>query len=235
MAGMMLAELGGLDHGLSRRQLQEMVMEDITVLTGEQTVYQMIRLTERVRQFGGRPADPLEYKRQYNRMLLERIADRRFALGQGTSRPDEFLLPGARGLLMALRQRGLTLFLTSGTDEHYVQEEARLLNVAKYFDGGIYGAQDDYQTHTKAKVIERMMAANRLAGENLLGFGDGYVEITNVRQAGGYAVGVASDEVRPGTVNAWKRQRLLEAGADVIVADFADLDGLLEALFGREE
>jgi phosphoglycolate phosphatase-like HAD superfamily hydrolase len=80
-----------------------------------------------------------------------------------------------------------------------------------------------------------MMAANRLAGENLLGFGDGYVEITNVRQAGGYAVGVASDEVRPGAVNAWKRQRLLEAGADVIVADFTDLDGLLEALFGRED
>jgi len=195
----------------------------------------MIRLAERVRQFGGVPADPLTYKREYNRRLMARIADRRQRLLSGGRAGDELLLRGARAFLGALRERELKLYLTSGTDECYVIEEAELLGIAEYFEGGIYGAREDYKTYSKDKVIERMLQENVVRGAGLLGVGDGFVEISETRSAGGYAVGVASDEARGGgAADAWKRKRLMEAGADMIIADFSDLEGILAALFGPE-
>jgi phosphoglycolate phosphatase len=233
MIPMMMKVLSGLDHGLSESQLHDLIREDVTVLTGRQTIYQMIRLAERVRQFGGTPAEPLEYKREYHRRLMARIAHRRQGLARGDCPPDTMMLAGARPMLEALRTRGLKLYLTSGTDEPYVVEEARLLQIAQYFDGGIYGARDDYKTYSKAAVVRRMLSDNRIAGPDLLGIGDGFVEIVNVREVGGYAVGVASDEARGGgRADAWKRDRLIQAGADMIVPDFANLEGILEVLFG---
>ena len=45
------------------------------------------------------------------------------------------MVPGARELVLALRARGLALYLASGTDEEY---EARLLDITSCFDGGVY-------------------------------------------------------------------------------------------------
>ena len=60
-------------------------------------------------------------------------------------------------------------------------------------------------------------------GASLLGFGDGYVEIQNVKAVGGTAVAVASDEAgRSGKPDAWKRDRLIGAGADVVIPDYRD-------------
>ena len=81
-------------------------------------------------------------------------------------------------------------------------------------------------------IIERILSENQLRGEELLGFGDGFVEIEEVKKVGGVAVGVASDEVNRGAVNEWKRQRLIRAGADIIIADYQDIDGLLYWLWG---
>lgn len=235
MIPMMVEVLQRLNHGLSEPQLARLVREDVAVLTGRQTIYQMIRLAERVRQFGGTPAEPLAYKREYHRRLMARIDHRRRALAEGTRRGDEFLLRGAKAMLEALRRRGLKLYLTSGTDECYVVEETELLEVACCFDGRIYGARDDYKTFSKAKVIERMLRENAVVGAELLGIGDGFVEIAETRAVGGYAVGVASDEARGGgAVDEWKRDRLIQAGADMIVPDFADKDAILAAIFGQE-
>lgn len=244
MVPVMVEILRGLDHGLSGPELEELVREDVETLTGKQTIYQMIRLAERVEQFGGTPGDPLEYKQEYNRRLMARIEHRRRALaersrlpggGGQTRRGDEMLLRGARAMLEALRQRGLKLYLTSGTDEPYVLEEANLLGIADYFDGGIYGAREDYGTFSKAKVIRRMLTENAIDGKALLSLGDGFVEIVETRAVGGYAVGVASDEARGGgQVDPWKRDRLIRAGADMIVPDFAEPAPMLAALFGSE-
>jgi len=235
MVPMMVEVLGGLDHGLSGPELEELVREDVATLTGKQTIYQMIRLAERVEQFGGTPGDPLEYKREYNRRLMARIEHRRRALAEGSCRGDEMLLRGARAMLGALRQRGLKLYLTSGTDEPYVLEEANLLGIADCFDGGIYGAREDYGTFSKAKVIRRMLTENAIDGGALLSLGDGFVEIAETRAVGGYAVGVASDEARGGgSADPWKRNRLIQAGADMIIPDFAELASILAALFGSE-
>ena len=49
-------------------------------LTGKQTIYQMIELAEQVSKRGGEPLPPLDYKRRYHDLLLERIAGRRAGL-----------------------------------------------------------------------------------------------------------------------------------------------------------
>jgi hypothetical protein len=65
----------------------------------------------------------------------------------------------------------------------------------------------------------------------LLGFGDGYVEIENVKQVGGVAVGVATDEPECRQVNEWKRRRLAGVGADLIIPNYLERDQLLRLLF----
>jgi hypothetical protein len=47
-------------------------------------------------------------------------------------------------------------------------------------------------------------------------------------------VAVASDEAHNGSgqYDEWKRNRLRSVGADVIVPDFRDLEGLMECVFG---
>jgi phosphoglycolate phosphatase-like HAD superfamily hydrolase len=142
---------------------------------------------------------------------------------------------GARPLLETLHRRGLTLYLSSGTDEAFVKEEAGLLDVSRYFGRHIYGALDDYKNFSKKMVIERILRENSIPGERLLSFGDGYVEIQNTKEVGGLAVAVASDEANNGSgrMDAWKRQRLLSVGADVVIPDFRDAEPLLERIFGR--
>ncbi len=62
-------------------------------------------------------------------------------------------------------------------------------------------------------------------------FGDGYVEIENVKEVGGTAVGVATAEPECDRVDEWKRQRLVGAGADFIIPNFLCHDWLMAALF----
>src|SRR4030042_2276985 len=72
-------------------------------------------------------------------------------------------------------------------------------------------------------VIERILKENRVDGQSLLGFGDGYVEIQNIKAVGGLAVAVASDEAgRSGTPDPWKRDRLIGAGADLVIPDYRE-------------
>ena len=79
-------------------------------------------------------------------------------------------------------------------------------------------------------LVQRILREHHLQGSALLGFGDGFVEIENVVAVGGTAIGVASDEVNPGRVNPWKRRRLVDAGAHMIVADLTCADQLMSLL-----
>ncbi len=116
--------------------------------------------------------------------------------------------------------------------EFFVKEEAELLHLTPYFEAHIYGAIDDYRSFSKAMVIERLLRENKVEGAYLLGFGDAYVEIDNVKTAGGAAVGVASDEaLRSGRPDPWKRERLVGVGADIIVPDYRECGVLLDYLF----
>jgi phosphoglycolate phosphatase-like HAD superfamily hydrolase len=214
---------------------RRLAFEDIMRLNGKQTIYQMIQLAERVRERGGEPREPLWYKREYLRRLDEKIRSRVEDLRNGRRQPDALLVHGARALLEKLTTMGLTLYLASGTDEPFVKAEAELLDVARYFGAHIYGALDDYQNFSKKMVIGRILRENHISGEQLLAFGDGYVEIENTKEVGGLAVAVASDEAHNGSgrMDEWKRQRLLGVGADVVIPDFRDAGVLLNCVLGK--
>lgn len=231
MIPMMVEVLAGLGTDEPQAELTAHVREFVARLTGKQTVYQMIQLADEVRLRGGTPEDPLEYKRQYHDRLMERIRHRREGLADGSLSPEALMLPRSRDLLEALRSRGLDLYLASGTDEKYVVEEAALLQVTGYFNGGVYGAQEDYGNFSKAKVIQNILETHGLAGATLLSFGDGYVEIENTKEVGGFAVGVAADEAHRGELDEWKRNRLTAAGADLLIPDYRELEALLGYLF----
>jgi len=213
--------------------VRQLLHDDIMRLNGKQTIYQMMQFADRVRERGGQPREPLWYKHEYLRRLNERIAGRTAALRDGAP-PERYLVHGARTILELLQARGATLYLASGTDEVYVRQEAALLGIDHFFGRHIYGAVDDYKQFSKQMVIERLLRENRVGGEELLAFGDGYVEIQNTKEAGGLAVAVASDEANNGSgrFDPWKRERLCGVGADVVIPDYRDAAALLACLFG---
>ena len=188
-------------------------------------------MAEEVQKRGGRALAPQVYKDEYHRRLMDKIGHRIERLEAGEADPADFVVPGSFELLEALRQKGLTLYLASGTDEQYVLNEARLLGVTRYFNGGIYGAQDDFNLFSKKMIVNKIIKTHSLHGSELMGFGDGSVEIENVSEAGGFSVGVASDEERRCGIDAWKRDRLIKAGANIIIADFSETDKLLNYIF----
>ena len=236
MVPMMVEALQATGTEESAEELRDLAFGFVMELTGKQTIYQMIRLAEEVKKRGGVPEEPTAYKQVYLDRLMERIADRREALRSGKVSREEMLVPYSLEILDELRHRGVALYVASGTDERYVLEEARLLGLDEYFGRRIYGALDDYKTFSKAKVIERILNENRVEGTSLLGFGDGYVEIQNVKAAGGTAVAVASDEAaRSGKPDAWKRDRLLGVGADYVIPDFRDGRRLIAHLWNETE
>lgn len=215
--------------------VRQLVTDDIMRLNGKQTIYQMMQLAERIKERGGAPHEPLWYKHEYLRRLDQRIQARVEGLAGGTIPHDDLVVFGARRLLELLHGRGFHLYLASGTDEVFVKHEAAMLDLTRYFGRHIYGAKDDYKSFSKKLVIDRILAENQITGDNLLSFGDGYVEIENTKQVGGLAVAVASDEAHNGSgnVDEWKRQRLLGVGADVVIPDYRDAAALLAVLTGE--
>lgn len=218
--------------GESEESVRQMLFDDIMKLNGKQTIYQMMQFAERVKERGGVPQEPLAYKHEYLRRLNLRIGSRIEGLRNKTTDPDQWLVHQSRALLDYLAGRGLTLYLASGTDEQYVKDEADALDVSRYFEGRIFGAKDDYKSFSKKMIIEKIISDHAIPGQQLLAFGDGYVEIQNTKEAGGFAIAVASDEAHNGSGNMdeWKRQRLLGVGADLAIPDYRDIVLILNAL-----
>lgn len=222
MIPMMIEILQGTGTAETYEQLNHVVEDFVMRLNGRQTIYQMIQLADEVKKRGGNPPDPLEYKHEYHSRLMRRIQARLDALAGRRATADEWTVPGSHALLDNLRDRGITLYLASGTDIGYVRNEAELLGLTPYFGSHIYGALDDYKNFSKKMIVERILRENGLKGEELIGFGDGFVEIEEIKRVGGVAVAVASDEVKRSGINAWKRNRLVEAGADIVIPEYRE-------------
>jgi phosphoglycolate phosphatase len=231
MVPMMVEILADLKTGESEEQLRGLVEEFVWKLTGKETIYQMIAFSEAVQARGGKPLEPAAYKQMYLDRLWQKIESRVEALRKGQADPQQYLVPGSLDLLDRLKARGLKMYLASGTDEIYMKEEARLLGVTKYFDGGVYGALEDYKSFSKAILIQRILSTAEFQGNQFLGFGDGYVEIEEVKNVGGVAVGVASEEPACSRVDQWKRKRLIGVGADYIVPNYLCGEELFSSLF----
>jgi len=232
MIPMLVDELRQTPRAESEAELRRVVEDFVMRLNGKQTIYQMIQLAEEIRLRGGTPQEPVEYKHEFQRRLLRRIEGRTSGLRSGQIDPLDLMVPNARPLLEALQARRLPLFLASGTDLVYVRQELAALGLDHFFGENVWGAIDAHQNFSKKMVVDRLVADWNLQPGELLGFGDGFVEIQEVHRVGGVAVGVASDEQERVAINDWKRHRLIEAGADLIVPDYRDLDALLRHVLG---
>lgn len=217
----------------SMKSIKSCVDDFVDLNTGKQTIYQCMALAEEVEKRGGAPLEPLQYKETYHDLLLDKIQYRLDGLENKTLTQQDYVVPGSFELLKGLRERGVVCYLASGTDEKYVLNEARLVGVTEYFDGGIYGAQDDFKTFSKKMVINKIIRDHDLSGSELIGFGDGYVEIENVKEAGGFAVGVATDEYGELAMDEWKYSRLQRAGADIMIPHYLETQELFQYLFGE--
>src|SRR6516225_4639806 len=132
----MLQETGTAE---SEPELFTAVEDFVMRLNGRQTIYQMIQLAEEVRRRGGHPLEPLAYKHRYHELLMQRIRGRLNDLESGNAKAEDWSVPGSHDLLENLCQRGLTLYLASGTDLKFVRHEAQLLGLAGFFGERIYG------------------------------------------------------------------------------------------------
>ena len=212
-------------------QLEALVVDFVDRLTGKQTIYQMMQLNEEIKKRGGTPKEPLAYKDEYNRRLLPVVEERIAGLAAGTLPADPLRVPMSLEFLQSLREMEINCYLASGTDVEFVKNEAGLLGVSEYFDGGIFGALREYKKFSKAMIIQKILTDFELSGDELLIVGDGYVEIENAKAVGAIAVGVASVEGNRYNMNADKRERLIRAGADIIISDFREGTQLLDYLF----
>lgn len=225
------------DEGLYRKVVAT-VRDYIDKSTGIQTILQMDALVGFVRQFGCVPEqeilDKFGYKRIYNDALMELVRSRLAKFERGELDVSDYTMKGAVAFVRALHDRGITLYLASGTDREDVIAEATALGYADVFEDRIYGSVDDVTKYSKKMVIDRILTENKLTGPQLVCFGDGPVELRETKKRGGIAVGIASDEIRRHGLNREKRGRLVRAGADLIVPDFSQADILLRHLLGKK-
>jgi len=237
MLSMMVADLLALGTGESAEDLQKLVEDFIWHNTGKDTIYQTMSFSHAMAARGGKAPDPADYKQEFLRRLFEVSGQRIEELRDGRAKPDQYLVPGTRAMLEVLRSRGLTLYLASGTDEPHLKQEADLLDVTRYFDGGVYGALPDPGAFSKRMLIERIAHMPGMHGRRLIGFGDGPVEIQELKRAGAVAVGLATDEGSGGCLKTdpWKRQNLIAAGSDYIVPNYLCRQALLPMLFAEHE
>lgn len=211
--------------------VQQKVRHYIEQSTGIQTIAQMDALVGMVGSFDVVPIedrlDAWGYKRTYNDDLMRMVDDRIQRLDRGELMPDDFIMKGAVEFIRHLRDKGIVVYLVSGTDESDTRREAQRLGYADLFDGGIFGAQPGSRADMKQEIIRDVIAkirgnsstANDTASVFIV-IGDGPVEIRLGRRHGGLTLGVASNEERRFGVNLQKRRRLIRAGAHCVVPDF---------------
>lgn len=231
MVPMMIEILMQTPNHESEAEIKNVVIDFVDKLTGKQTIYQMIRLAEEVAKRGGTPREPLEYKDMYNQRLLPDVNKRIKQLHEGKIDRHGMMTRGSEEFLKALQNKGVKMYLASGTDIEFVKHEAEVLDVAKYFDGGIFGALREYKLFSKEMVIRDILKRFDLHGRSLLVVGDGFVEIKNAKEAGAISLGIYSDENNIFEMNANKRLKLIEAGADILAHDFKETNALVKYLF----
>ncbi len=203
---------------------EEMVKEYIAASTGIQTIYQMKWLAEQVEKAHGTALDPWEYKDEYNRRLMVGIEVKKQKLLSGEASPEDYLMAGAVDFLQALRQRGVRIYVASGTDHPDVQTEAGALGILDLFDE-LRGAPVREEKCSKEAVLRTLMEDH--GGSELTLIGDGKVEISLGKAAGARTIGIIGDERRRGVAAEAKRARLTDAGAELLTIDFTDTAKLL--------
>lgn len=215
------------------KEVEDMIEET----TGIQTIFQMQRLVEMVKKHKLVPEDKIldewGYKAIYNERLLRPVRERIKKLQSGELTIEQLTVRGVFNFLDELTKRGVIMYVFSGTDREDVQNEAKILGVDKYF-AEIWGALPSIEEYSKEKVIKEIIATHNLHGPEVMAVGDGPVELRNVKDQGGIALGVASDEKKGYGWDLHKRKRLLKAGADILIPDFHEYNQIIKFLFCEE-
>ncbi|MBK9391037.1 MAG: HAD family hydrolase [Bacteroidetes bacterium] len=217
------------------RKVRARVDEYIDKTTGIQTLVQMKGLVGLVREFGfvdeDKILDEFGYKQLYNDELMKMVDSRIIKLKRGELSVDDLTLKGAVPFLQKLSEKGIKLYLASGTDIEDVKREAEILGYAHLFEGRIYGAVGDITKEAKKIVLDRILDSLGESGSGKVAtFGDGPVEIRETHKRHGITIGVASNEMMRFGLNEKKRERLIKAGADIVIPDFSKQDALLGLL-----
>lgn len=221
-------------EGSAPESLVNEVRQYIDASTGQLTIVQMRWLSEAVLRWGtnASPLTPQEYKVRYLDALMVSVRQRLYDLQCGTADPQTYMIAGAKDLLKGLSERGVQLYIASGSDHADVVHEAEALGIARYIGGGIYGALDASEANAKDRIIQRIFDEHHLSGDELLVAGDGPVEIVEAHARGAIALGVPSDEVTRSGWNEQKVSRLVNAGADFLAADYLHAPDLINLLVG---
>lgn len=230
MEPLMLEMISG--GGKPDENLLAEVKDYIDKSTGIQTYYQMKWLAEAVAGYGKNPGasdDPWWYKAEYNRRLMEPVQKRINFLLSGEKPKTDFLIKGSEEFLRALSDRGIEIYVASGTDDPDVKKEADVLGLTGYFTE-IAGAPAGKADCSKEAVLRRLIEDKKLMGPEVTVIGDGKVEIALGREVGAVTLGVASDEEKLCGIHSGKRERLIRAGAHAIAGDFGNRDELLNWL-----
>ncbi|HOJ33081.1 MAG TPA: HAD hydrolase-like protein [Candidatus Hydrogenedentes bacterium] len=212
-------------------EMEQAVRDYIEESTGINTILQMEHLVQMVKEFGRVPEEKIldahGYKKIYNDRLMKVVNERIARLERGEIALQDVTLRGAVEFVERLHKRGLHMYVFSGTDQPDVRHEAELVGVATYFEE-IRGALRTYAESNKEKIIKELISKHDLHGVEVLVVGDGPVEIRHGREHDCVTVGVASNELTGCGWNERKRERLIKAGADILVPDFSEA-ALLEA------
>lgn len=239
MAPMMIKAILGdryeeADEDLFHRA-EERVKDFIDKTTGIQTLMQMKILLNVIEEFACVPKekmlDEFAYKKIYNDDLIAMVHKRELKLKRGELSVEDVTIKGVIPFLNRLHEAGIKLYLASGTDEEDVIKEATLLGYAGLFEGRIFGAVGDIKKDAKKIVLNRILETIGDSGSGaIVTFGDGPVEIRETHKIGGLTAGIASNEQKRYGLNHTKRNRLVKAGADIIVPDFSQSPEILRLL-----
>lgn len=219
-----------------RDEIRREVDAFISATTGIQTLKQMQGLAEMVRRHGLRPPaeifDARHYKEIYNRALKAHVNGRFEPIERGWLEAADLVIKNSDIFVGRLRDAGVRLYLASGTDEADVIDEAKRLDYGHHFADRVLGARGDPEINVKAVMLERVRAELPAGATmaNVVVFGDGPCEMREARNAGAYAIGIASDDARRHGWNHGKTQRLIDAGADIIIPDFSRMAELMALL-----
>lgn len=216
-------------------KIESRLREFINKTTGIQTLMQMKIMLDIIREFGCVPEDQMldefGYKEIYNNELMLMVKERERKLKRAELSLESLTIKNALPFLKKLHSAGVRLYLTSGTDEEDLKNEATILGYDQLFEGGIFGAVGDINKEAKKIVLDRILdIIGRSDPEQVATFGDGPVEVRETRKRAGITIGVASDEIKRYGLNQVKRTRLIKAGADIIIPDFSQSSELLRLL-----
>lgn len=193
--------------------------------TGIPTIRQMAWLAKQVAARGMAAKEAWEYKQEFAARLRQTIENRKQEILSGVRPAEYYLVPGSVAFLKAIRERGIPIYLASGTDDGDVRAEATALGVIDYFDV-IMGADPYADMCAKEEILKKILRP----GLKMLVVGDGKVEIQLGSDAGAVTLGVASwddhENMGPG-LEPVKEKRLINAGAHGLVADFTHWEEIL--------